>query len=155
QRQAALDAYDGAINYVDAKIAHLTQELKRRGLTGNTLVVITSDHGEGFYEHGLMNHGNSLYRELTHVPLILLLPGQIPSGRRIREPVSLTALPATILDLLGDYRPRLFTGQSLKELWSEDRPNHSLTPPISELAQLDWLAKYPNYYGPMQSITTS
>src|SRR5262249_42038218 len=111
------------------------------------------DHGEGFNEHGLMNHGNSLYRELIHVPLMMIMPGQIPPGLRVSEPVSLTALPNTVLDLLGD-RDHKFAGTSLKELWTEGTDPATLPPPISEVAQLRWNSKYPNYYGPMESITT-
>jgi len=152
ETQAELDAYDGAINYVDVQIADLLQKLSQRGLGANTLVIITSDHGEGFGEHGLMNHGNSLYRELIHVPLIFWKPGQVPSGVRISEPVSLTALPVTVFDILG--RSGSFPWTSLQQLWTNGKPHHDMPPPISEVAQLPWNSRYPNYYGPMQSITT-
>jgi arylsulfatase A-like enzyme len=154
QRQAAMDAYDGAINYVDAEIAELMRELRKRGLTDNTLVIITSDHGEGFDEHGLMNHGNSLYRELIHVPLIIWEPGQVPAGKRVPEPVSLTALPSTVVDLLGAIPEPRFAVPSLKGYWNESKRRDLAHAAISELAQLKWFPSFPNYYGPMQSITT-
>ena len=153
--QTNIDSYDGAINYVDDQIAKLMQELKKRGLGEHTLVIITSDHGEGFNEHGLVDHGNSLYRELIHVPLIFWEPGEIPVGRRVPEPVSLTALPATVLDLLGYPTHRVFGGSSVQQAWTETGSGISIAPALSELAQLPWNRKYPNYYGPMQSITTS
>ena len=154
QRQAALDAYDGAIKYIDAQITDLVSALEHRQLTRNTVIIITSDHGEGFNEHGLMNHGNSLYRELIHVPLILWCPGQIPAGVRINTPVSLTALPATLLDLAG--LPNEFPGHSLSGLWQSGiGPAAEPPAPISEIAQLPWNRRYPNYYGAMQSVTTS
>jgi arylsulfatase A-like enzyme len=155
ERAAALDTYDGAINYVDEKIAELIEELKKRGLVENTLVIITSDHGEGFYEHGTMNHATSLYRELIHVPLIFSGTGQIPAGKKVTEPVSLTALPATVLDLLGDRDQREFSEPSLTQLWSDRGPPGKFAAPISELAQLRWNPRSPEYYGPMQSLTTS
>src|SRR5262249_39484087 len=149
---AEMGAYDGAINYVDDNIAKLLTELQNRGLGKNTLVVITSDHGEGFADHGLMNHGNSLYRELTHVPLIFWEPGRIPEGKVVTEPISLTTLSATILDLVGSKQS--FAGVSLRPFWS-GAPVPAISSPRSELAPLNWNRKYPNYYGPMQSLTSS
>jgi arylsulfatase A-like enzyme len=154
QRQGAMDAYDGAINYVDDHIQELLQNLRQRGLDRNTLVVITSDHGEGFGEHGLMAHGNSLYRELIHVPLILLEPGKIPAGRRINAPVSLTSLPATLLEEAGEVQHPHFPQPSLAGWLSGEASPVALPDPISQLAQLPWSPNYPNYYGPMESIST-
>ena len=154
ERAAALDIYDGAINYVDEKIADLMHELNKRALFKNTLVIITSDHGEGFYEHSTMNHATSLYRELIHVPLILSGTGERPPGKKVSEPVSLVALPATVLDLLGEHAQRQFPGPSLTQLWTNGSPS-AVAPPISELAQLRWNPRSPEYYGPMQSVTTS
>ena len=154
QRQGAMDAYDGAINYVDDQIHQLMQQLRQRGLDGNTLVVITSDHGESFGEHGLMTHGNALYRELIHVPLIFWEPGKIPKGERIAGPVSLIALPATVLEEAGEARHPHFPEASLAGLWSGARADVGAHNPISELAQLNWNPTFPDYYGPMDSIST-
>jgi arylsulfatase A-like enzyme len=154
QRQGAVDAYDGAINYVDDQIQQLMRQLQQRGLGRNTLVVITSDHGESFGEHGLMTHGNALYRELIHVPLIFWEPDKIPAGEKIAAPVSLTSLPATLLEEMGEAHHSHFPEPSLARLWNgggAESPAHS---PISELAQLDWNPMFPDYYGPMQSIST-
>jgi arylsulfatase A-like enzyme len=151
--QGAVDAYDGGINYIDAQIAELMRQLQRRGLDKNTLVVITSDHGESFNEHGFMNHGNALYRELIHIPLILWDPALVPAGRRIGQTVSLADLPATILDLAAKQGD--FPGHSLAELWRTDNSVPTLTPAVAELAQMDWNPKYPDYYGPLQSVSTA
>ena len=153
QRQGAVDAYDGAINYVDDHIQQLMEQLQQRGLTRNTVVVITSDHGESFGEHGLMTHGNALYRELIHVPLIFWAPGRIPAGRRIDAPVSLTSLPATLLEEVGESSHPHFPELSLARLWNGAQP--AMPNPISELAQLSWNPNFPDYYGPMVSITTA
>ncbi|HUU29748.1 MAG TPA: sulfatase-like hydrolase/transferase [archaeon] len=63
--------YDGALNYLDAKIQELLDCLKQRGLYENTLVVVTSDHGEVFGSYGLLGHRVFLYRPLVHIPLII------------------------------------------------------------------------------------
>lgn len=156
ERQSMAAAYDGAINYIDEEIGQLVQALSARGLVSNTDIVITSDHGEGFYEHQLMNHGNSLYREVIHVPLIIWGPGVIPAlSSPIDYPVSLTAIPATILDLAKVPESTEFHQPSLKPLWEGEGAAFPIAPAISELAQLPWNRQYPNYYGPMRSITTS
>src|SRR5262249_61756073 len=72
----------------------------RRGVLRDTVVIITSDHGEEFGERGVFNHGYSLYLDEVHVPLVILAPGA-PAGRAVAEPVSLRDLPATVVDLLG------------------------------------------------------
>jgi arylsulfatase A-like enzyme len=98
-----VDRYDSSIAYLDHELGLLFDELESRGLLDNTLVVITSDHGEQFGEHGLTHHGNSLYTSLLHVPLVLVPPASSgiahARGRR-EEPVSLRDLPATILDVV-------------------------------------------------------
>jgi arylsulfatase A-like enzyme len=116
--ELARDAYDDCIAFLDSALGRLFDELERRGIFDNTLVVVTSDHGEEIGEHQLVGHGRSLYREELHVPLIVVKPGRVPSGRRIAEPVSLRDLPATIVDLLqlSDNSP--FPGRSMVPLWS-------------------------------------
>jgi len=83
------------------------------------VVVLTSDHGEQFGEHGLIQHGNSLYLPLLHVPLVFLAPGRVPPGRRVAVPVSLRDLPLTLLDLAGTPNPGL-PGKSLAAYWGPD-----------------------------------
>ena len=155
QRQGVVDAYDGAINSVDDQIQALMVQLKRRGLDRNTVVVITSDHGESLGEHGLMTHGNALYRELIHVPLIFWAPGSIPAGKKIDTPVSLTSLPATLLDEVGEKPHPDFPQPSLVQLWNRASPEGDWPDPLSELAQLPWNPTFPDYYGPMESISTA
>lgn len=78
--QAQLDAYDGGIAYLDQELGLLYDELRERDILGDTLVVITSDHGEMFGEHQLYGHGSSLHRPQLHVPLLMLFPTRIPAG---------------------------------------------------------------------------
>ncbi|MFQ5745775.1 MAG: sulfatase-like hydrolase/transferase [Gemmatimonadota bacterium] len=101
-------AYAGAIAYLDSELGRLFERLDEEGHLDHTLVVIASDHGEEFGEHGVFDHGNSLYLPGLRVPLLLVFPGRVPEGARVRTPVSLTDLPATILSLLDPSdTPRL------------------------------------------------
>jgi arylsulfatase A-like enzyme len=97
--QGAADAYDGSIAYLDHELGLLFDELEKRGLLENTVVVLTSDHGEEFMEHGVWDHGSSLYLNSVHVPLVVSWPGHVPAGAAVTTPVSLTAVPGTILGL--------------------------------------------------------
>ena len=91
--------YDGAIAYMDDQLGALFSGLQKRGLLENTVVIVTADHGEMLGEHELMLHGNSLYRPLLEVPLIIAGPGA-GIGRQLR-PVSLVDLAATVIALSG------------------------------------------------------
>ncbi|MBK8248076.1 MAG: sulfatase [Gemmatimonadetes bacterium] len=93
--QSRQDAYDAGIRYMDDQLRRVLDALQQTGVLDRTLVIVTSDHGEQWGEHGLHNHGNSLYLPAVHVPLVMRWPGQLPAGR-ILGPVSLTDLAATI-----------------------------------------------------------
>ena len=66
--------YDGSIRGMDAELGRLVESLRELGLEDDTLVVFTSDHGEEFLEHGRPIHGQSVYAELTDVPLVVRWP---------------------------------------------------------------------------------
>ncbi len=155
QIQRSLDAYDGAVAYVDDEIGRLIDALNARQLLENTLIVITSDHGEQFGEHGLFDHANSLYRQVLHVPLIISSPHRIPASVRVADPVSLVDLAATILDVagIGDGIGPL-PGRSLAKYWREPNGHRESTRPL--LAEVSkgintppWL---PVSKGPMKSV---
>ena len=147
--------YDAQIGSVDLRISELVDELSRRGLAGHTLVVVTSDHGQLFGEHGLFYHANALYLDLIHVPLLLFWPAHVPAGMRISTLASTAQLPATILELTGSDRRDIFPGPSLARLWRSgiagDWPY-----PLSELAQFHWAGNEaaPNYRGSMASLVS-
>lgn len=108
----SIDRYDESLLYLDAQIGALLDELRRRRLLNNTLVILTSDHGESFGDHGLLSHGHSLYADQLAVPLILRLPGSVPEGFRDPRPASIDQVPATVAQILGlDGSP--FPGRSL------------------------------------------
>lgn len=92
------DRYDGGIRSVDAQLKELFDFLEERDLINNTVIIITSDHGEEFYEHGRIGHKQSLHKELLNVPLIFYLPGIEPG--RISVQVSVVDIFATILEIL-------------------------------------------------------
>ena len=97
----AADVYDDCISYLDRRLGMLLDELSRRGVLDNTLVIVTSDHGEHLGDHLLFFHGCSLYRQLVQVPLVIVDNKGVPSERVVAEPVSLCDVPATVVDLLG------------------------------------------------------
>jgi arylsulfatase A-like enzyme len=115
--QMATDVYDDSIAYLDGRLGLLLVELSRREMLENTLVIVTSDHGEHLSDHGLFFHGCSLYRQLVQVPLLIVGKKGIPVGRKVSEPVSLRDLPATLIELLGLGQDHPFTGQSLARYW--------------------------------------
>jgi arylsulfatase A-like enzyme len=96
------DCYDEEIRWTDRGIGRILAELRERGLDGNTVVVVTSDHGEEFLAHGWIGHTRTLYDEVVRVPLIVRDPRAPGRGRRLVERlVSLVAIPPTVLELLG------------------------------------------------------
>jgi arylsulfatase A-like enzyme len=119
----ARDCYDNCLSYLDERLGELFGELQKRGVFDRTWVVITSDHGEGFGEHGLFQHGDSLYSTETHVPLLIVPPTSTRGwGGVVRETVTLRDLPATVVDVVGLARRAPFPGTSLARLWSEPQP---------------------------------
>jgi arylsulfatase A-like enzyme len=131
----AIDQYDSGIKYVDDWVGALTLEIKRRGLDRNTLIVVTSDHGESLGEHRIAFHGESLYREQVHVPLIFWFPWQIPSRVRVPTLVSNASIPATLVSILGIAPVSDFPRPTIDALWKDLRatPADSV---LSEVAQL-------------------
>ena len=114
-RQRDESQYDGGIAYMDASLNSLLAQLKDLGLYDNSLIIITSDHGQSFGEKQLVGHGSSMYQEQVHVPLIVKYPGQ--SQRAVRSDlVSLVDLLPTVLDLLGEKVPSSLPGRSLRTL---------------------------------------
>jgi choline-sulfatase len=93
--------YDGEISYHDHYFGKFLERLEAMGALEDTLIVITSDHGEELDDHGSWGHGHSVYNELLRVPLVFYMPGNVPSGERVKDVVSTAAIPATVNELLG------------------------------------------------------
>jgi len=98
--QAVISQYDTAIANLDEEFGRLIAHLEARGLLDNTIVVVTSDHGEFFGEHHLVEHSKDVYQEVLQVPLVFRLPGQ-QQGDVKSETVSSTDLPGMILEACG------------------------------------------------------
>jgi len=93
--------YDGEIRHVDQQFQRLLDLLEREGLASRTMVVVISDHGEEFHDHGSLLHGFTMYDEQVRVPLIVRVPGLTDSGDVVGQQVRLIDLMPTVLELLG------------------------------------------------------
>lgn len=104
QLEAASELYDGEVRAADAALGDLLDLLRERGLERETLVVVLSDHGEEFGEHGRVGHGKTLDAEVVRVPLVFHAPGALPPGRRLGR-FPLASLVPTLLDLVAGGAP--------------------------------------------------
>ena len=112
----AVDRYDGEIAHNDHSLELLVATLKQLGILQNTLIIVVSDHGEEFWDHGWTAHGHTVYQELTHTLFLMWNPALFPTPRRVSEPVQLIDVMPTVLDLLGLKIPPVVEGQSLAAL---------------------------------------
>jgi arylsulfatase A-like enzyme len=128
------DSYDNCLAYLDTQVGKLLRTLEERGVLDRTLVIVTSDHGEELGEHGLFEHGESLYRPEIRVPLFIVLPARNRRSAIVSETVSLRDLPATIVDLIGLAAGSPFPGSSLAGLWRESSGETPTGPRSAESA---------------------
>lgn len=112
---AMREAYATRLRYLDGQLRQLFTQLEQRGRRKSTFVFISSDHGEGFGEHGWFGHGSHLHQEAIWVPLLVQGP-DLPQGVRIAEPVQNLDIFPTTLDLLGLAPPEGLQGASLTPL---------------------------------------
>jgi len=125
--------YLGEIRKDDEAIGHILEQVARLGLTSKTLIVVTADHGEALSEahdwvavevakgvhSGRFTHLSTMWEEAARVPIVFSLPGMIPAGSRITQPVQTTDILPTLLDVLGVEIPKNVDGVSLKPLFSK------------------------------------
>jgi len=145
QVEEAKSAYESCIAYLDGQIGRLIDELRSRDLLDETIVVITSDHGEMFGEHGLYGHGNSLYRSVLQVPLLIIYPAKVPAGFKVAQSVSLRDIPSTILDLAGHESAHPIPGASLSRYWGEPGATELVADVV--LSELDAPCRIPPDHG--------
>jgi arylsulfatase A-like enzyme len=109
--------YDGEIRYANSQLRRFVDRLRELGLLDTTLIVVTSDHGEEFADHGGFKHGYALYEETVRVPLVMSWPGGLPKGKVIGAPLveSIDIVP-TILELAHVPLPAGLEGSSLVPL---------------------------------------
>jgi len=112
-RQVAIDWYDGEIAYNDGQFQRLVDALKQTGQYDNTIIIVVSDHGEEFWEHGGTEHGYTLYEEQLRIPFIVKLPQGEFGGSTVDSIVEGVDLAPTILDLIGAPSEPRFRGRSL------------------------------------------
>ncbi len=106
--QHLIAMYDGEIRSTDDIVGRLLEALRAKGRLANTLVIITADHGEEFFEHNDKGHQHSLFDELVRVPLVFHWPNQLKAGRVVPDQVRLIDLMPTILTLVGvEHQPRV------------------------------------------------
>jgi arylsulfatase A-like enzyme len=104
-------AYDEEIAFVDQQLGRLRSALATRGVLGRSLMMVTADHGEEFFEHGGLEHGHAMWEEVLHVPFIIWGPG-VRAGREA-SPVSLADVKPTLLEWIGVSPPAALDGVSL------------------------------------------
>jgi arylsulfatase A-like enzyme len=151
-------AYEDCIRYLDAQLGALLDELDQRAILNNTILVITSDHGEQFGDHDLFGHGASLYQPALHVPLVVRWPDHVPRGRRMNAFVSLADLPISVAKWIDPQSSAPFPGQPLDRYWESADSASSLAawPVVSRIAaparHPPCQGRSPVFRGPMDCI---
>lgn len=103
-----LALYDGEIRWTDANLARILERLRHLGVFDDTIVVVTSDHGEEFLDHEWRGHGKTLYDEVLRIPLVMRYPRRVPAGQVVEDQVRLVDVAPTILGLAGVAKPPEF-----------------------------------------------
>jgi arylsulfatase A-like enzyme len=138
QQEHYIDLYERAVAYTDVQLGKLFDYLNESGLDQNTIIVLLSDHGEEFLEHGRWGHWeNNLYDEILKVPLIMKTPG-IGGGVVIDEQVQIIDLMPTILDLCHCNPPDGMKGDSFASLLGKGRDQFQPQAAISEMWRDSW-----------------
>ena len=131
-RATLIAGYDNSLAALDSAVSDLLDSLARRPGWKNTVVILTSDHGEAFGEHGTYCHGENLYNESVHVPLVIFGPG-VPRGMRVSRVVSTQDLFSTVLKFAA-ARSGPFSRSALQRFWMPRDGQEGLDAPvISEL----------------------
>ncbi len=151
-RRHIVALYDAAIRSIDAQLARLLDWLRLHQRLEETLIVITADHGEEFWEHGRFFHGQSLFEELLHVPLVIRLPGAGPTARNrvVERPVQTLDLAPSILDWLGLPIPAGFEGRPLAQVLAN--PALPADPLLATATQAQYPARFASRIGDLKLI---
>ncbi len=108
--------YDGEINHVDEGVGELVSAVDELGLAENTLVIVSADHGESMYEHGVFFDHHGLYENTIRVPLVMRMPGEVPEGRRVSSFVQHLDFAPTLLKWAGAQVPDGMEGKDFRPL---------------------------------------
>ena len=113
EHQKALALYDGEIAYTDQQFGRLIAVMKERGIYDHALIIVLADHGEEFWDHGGISHGNTLYEEQLRVPFLVKLPGNACAGEVRDGLAEFVDIAPTILDAFGLASDSRFQGASM------------------------------------------
>jgi arylsulfatase A-like enzyme len=116
RQTAAAALYDAGIRFVDDQIGRIDRALEQMGVLDNTIVVLTSDHGESLGEHGTFGHGAFLYNQVLQIPLVIRYPRVFAAGTRVETPVSLVDIFPTVQEIVGLPPVSGLQGSSLRDL---------------------------------------
>ncbi|HZL99156.1 MAG TPA: sulfatase [Planctomycetota bacterium] len=108
--------YDAELAWIDQNLERLLARQEQRGELDDTLIVVTGDHGEAFFEHGRFGHRFDLHDEVLRIPLIVWAPGRVPAGQVIEESVSIVDVLPTLMDYAGIAPDPSLDGRSLRPL---------------------------------------
>lgn len=129
-RRDWIDLYDAEVLRLDEQLSRIREILERRGLASSTVIVVTADHGERFFEHGRVDHGLLLDQPTTKIPLIVTGPG-IPRGVRVPEVVRSIDVYPTIAELAAVEVPPIVQGVSLAPLLRGERSRWRKLPAVA------------------------
>lgn len=131
--------YDGAIAYMDACIQNIFETISSLGIEEETLVVITSDHGETLDEHECWYDHHGMYECTLNVPLVLRFPGKVPAGKRYADYTLIKDIMPTVLDLLDIESGISFDGKSQTPLFSGEKVEQE---PEFYITECTWMRKH-------------
>ena len=131
--------YDAAVAYMDSAIRNIFMAIDNLGLRENTIVIVTSDHGETLDEHECWFDHHGTYENTLHVPLIIRYPGRMPAGRRVDGYSQLKDIVPTVLELAGISVPDRFDGKSLVPLANGEVDSHETEIYFTECT---WMRKH-------------
>ncbi|OGO34731.1 MAG: hypothetical protein A2Z16_11370 [Chloroflexi bacterium RBG_16_54_18] len=138
QRDRFIGLYESSLHYLDFQIGRLISFLETSGFKDNTVIILVSDHGEEFLDHGRWGHWESnLFDEILRVPLIIRLPNG-PRGMVVHQQVRLLDIMPTILDICGSPTSEDILGGSMVSLWSRSKPIYDGKISISEMRRDPW-----------------
>ncbi|NNE10564.1 MAG: sulfatase [Gemmatimonadetes bacterium] len=116
--------YDGEIAWIDDAIGRFCDALEERGILDNTIIVVTSDHGENFGEHGTWFEHTQLYEQSLRVPMVIRYPAKLPAGKRVESPVQAVDVFPTLVELAGYEYDGPLDGVSLVRKVENDIPDY-------------------------------
>ncbi|MEW6273344.1 MAG: sulfatase [Thermodesulfobacteriota bacterium] len=149
-RRKIIALYDTALRFIDGQIARVLEFLAKSGDLDRTAIVVTADHGEEFWDHGRFFHGQSLYEEVLHVPLIARVPGLGKPGTVIERPVRLLDVAPSLLEWAKLERPATFQGRPLGEVVAApDLPSDDV---IATATQAQFATRYALRTGDLKLI---